>query len=151
MSPALRRAGSADAAAISDLTLAAYAKWVERLGRRPRPMNVDYGEAILRHRFDVAPAQGPLVAVIETTPQDGWLLIVNIAVSATAQRQGLAGALLDHAQALAREGGLAGLRLYANALMSENLSFYARRGFVVRRHEPFEGGEIVHMERALDG
>ena len=57
--------------------------------------------------------------------------------------------LLDHAQALAREGGLARLRLYANKLMSDNLAFCARRGFVVARVENYPGDEVVHMERAL--
>ena len=147
MSVALRPAGPADAAAIAQLTAEAYAKWLPRLGRPPRPLTVNYAEALRRHRFDVSPAQGEIVAAIETTPEDGWLLIVNIAVRPTAQRQGLAGALLDHAETLARGDGLAGLRLYANALMTENLAFYRRRGFVVERIEPFASGEIVHMKR----
>jgi GNAT superfamily N-acetyltransferase len=149
MTPTLRQAGPADAAAISRLTMAAYEKWVARLRRQPRPMTVDYAQAIHDHRFDVTPAAGQIVATIETTPEDGWLLIVNIAVAETAQRQGLAGFLIDHAETLAREGGFKGLRLYANALMTENLAFYARRGFVLGRIEPFPGGEIVHMERPL--
>ena len=41
----LRRATPSDAAAVRDLTWAAYAKWVVVLGREPLPMTADYEEA----------------------------------------------------------------------------------------------------------
>ena len=50
--------GVADAAAIRDLTRAAYAKWIPVIGREPMPMIADYDEAVRRHRFDLLEAGG---------------------------------------------------------------------------------------------
>ena len=46
---AVRRAGPADAAAVRELTRAAYAKWVPVIGREPRPMTADYDMAVRDH------------------------------------------------------------------------------------------------------
>ena len=61
----LRRATPADAAAVRDLTRAAYAKWVPVLGREPKPMTADYDAAIRDQVVDMLHLDGELAALIE--------------------------------------------------------------------------------------
>ena len=145
----LRRARPEDAAAIAALTREAYAKWVDVIGRKPLPMQVDYAEALTRHRFDVLESDGVIVGLIETTPDGDHLLIVNLAVSPQRQAHGYGARLLDLAQSLAVEAGLRGLRLYTNKLYPENICFYARRGFTAEREAPLNGGVVVYMVKPL--
>jgi len=61
--PALtfRRAGPADAAAVRDLTRAAYAKWCAVIGREPKPMTTDYDRAVRDHLIDLLVEESALM------------------------------------------------------------------------------------------
>src|SRR5437870_3115049 len=109
--PSLRIGGEADTAAIAALARAAYAKWVAVVGREPLPMQADYAAAVRAHRFDLLTEGDELTALIETTPQDELLLVVNVAVRPDRQGAGYGRRLLAHAWDLAAEQGLAGTRL----------------------------------------
>jgi hypothetical protein len=50
---------------------------------------------------------------------------------------------------LARAGGLGLVRLYTNQRFAENLRFYAGLAYRVESEEPFRGGVIVHMAKAV--
>ena len=89
----LRRATPADAAAVRDLTWAAYAKWVALLGREPKPMTADYDVAVRDHIVDMLYVDGELAALIEMHPEADHLLIVNVAVSPACQGRGYGRAL----------------------------------------------------------
>jgi len=143
----LRRARPEDAEAIAALTREAYAKWVEVIGREPLPMRVDYAEAVTRRRFDLIECGGELVALIETTPEDDWLLIENLAVRPALQNRGYGGRLLRFAERIAASAGLSGLRLYTNKLFVENIRLYERFGFVIEREAPLNGGVAVYMTK----
>ena len=82
----LRQGVATDAAAIRDLTRAAYAKWVPVIGREPKPMTADYAEALRKHQFDLLYVEGRLVALIETVREADHLLIENVAVAPSFQR-----------------------------------------------------------------
>ena len=144
-----RRAEAADAAAIAELTRRAYAKWVAVIGREPLPMQIDYAEALARHRFDLIERDGRLVGLIETVVDGDFLLIVNVAVDSATQRQGLGAELLGLAERLAGEAKLAGLRLYTNARFAANIRFYTRLGFVTEREAALNGGVAVYMTKRL--
>ena len=146
---ALRRAGPADAAAVRTLTRAAYAKWVPVIGREPLPMTADYEHAVRAHRIDLLVAAGALAALIEMVPEQNVLLIENVAVAPAFQGQGLGRRLMAHAETVARELGLGRLRLYTNALFTENVALYRRLGYAIDREEPFRGGVVVHMSKAI--
>jgi GNAT superfamily N-acetyltransferase len=123
MTHTLRTAGPADAAAVDALTQAAYAKWVPIVGRRPRPMTVDYARAVVEHRIDLVEAGNHLLALVELADAPDHLLIVNLAVAPEAQGQGLGSLLLRHAEEVARELGRPTLRLYTNRLMAPHIAF----------------------------
>jgi ribosomal protein S18 acetylase RimI-like enzyme len=92
----------ADAAAVRDLTRAAYAKWVTRRSHEFGPMNADYDVAVRDHHVDMLHLDGRLAALIEMSPMADHLLIVNVAVSPACQGQGYGRALLAHAEEYAR-------------------------------------------------
>jgi ribosomal protein S18 acetylase RimI-like enzyme len=146
-----RTAGPGDAAAIAALTHEAYGKWVPIAGRKPLPMEVDYDAAVLAHRFDLLEAGGELCALIETTPDGGQLLIVNVAVKPAFQGRGLGVRLLRHAEDLARAAGLSGTRLYTNKLFATNIALYASLGYRLDGEDEVAPGAVrVNMSKALD-
>ena len=147
----VRRATTADAAAVRDLTRAAYAKWVPLLRREPRPMTADYDAALREHLVDLLHVGDEAVALIEMAPKADHLLIVNVAVVPAQQGRGHGRALMAHAEEVARSLNLREMRLYTNALFSENLRLYNRLGYRVDREEQHpQFGVAVHMSKRLD-
>lgn len=145
----LRRATAADAAAIRDLTRAAYAKWVPVIGREPRPMAADYEAAVRDHRFDLIHVDGALAGLIETVDEQDQLLIENVAVAPAFQGRGLGRRLLAHAEEVARALGHDRIRLYTNRRFEANVRLYARLGYRIDREEPTGDAIAVHMSKDL--
>lgn len=140
--PEFRRAGKSDAAAVRQLTRAVYAKWVPLIGREPMPMKVDYDEAILNHWIDLAELEGSLVGLIEMIPNADHLFIENLAVAERMQGKGLATALLQHAEQLARKSGLTEVQLATNQAFESNLVFYRNRGYQLYETKAFHLGGV---------
>jgi GNAT superfamily N-acetyltransferase len=145
----LRQATPADAAAVRDLTRAAYAKWVPLIGREPKPMTADHDRAVREHRVDLLHAGDDLVGLVETIPEPDCLLIENVAISPAHQRRGHGARLVAHAEQLAASLGYRRTRLYTNKLFDGNVRLYARLGYRIDREEPVRGGTVVHMSKAL--
>lgn len=147
----LRRATPADAAAVRDLTRAAYGKWVPVLGREAKPMTADYDVAVRDHIVDMLHLDGELAALIEMRPEADHLLIVNVAVSPAYQGRGCGRALLAHAEELTRSLGLREIRLYTSGHLTENLKLYERVGYKVDREEEVAPhlGVFVYMSKPL--
>ena len=146
----LRRAAPADAAAVRDLTRAAYAKWVPVIGREPRPMTADYDVAVCEHVVDMLYLDQELTALIEMCPEADHLLIVNVAVSPAYQGRGYGRALLAHAEEFTRSLGLEEVRLYTNGRFTTNIKLYERVGYKVDREETSPHlGVVVYMSKHL--
>jgi GNAT superfamily N-acetyltransferase len=145
----LKRAVPEDAAAIRELTRAAYKKWVRVIGREPKPMVADYHRAVREHLFDLLYVDGKLTALIETIPESGHLLIENIAVSPDFQGRGYGRRLMTHAEHLATSLGYRETKLYTNKLFAENVQLYLRLGYRIDCEEPFKGGFVVHMSKSV--
>lgn len=146
-----RRAEAKDAIAIRELTRAAYAKWVEVIGREPMPMVADYSAALREHLFDLIYLRGTLAGLIETHVGLDHLLIINIAVAPDFQNRGLGKMLMAYAEAQAVALRFSEIKLYTNQRFTENIQFYARLGYTVEREEPMNGGVAVHMRKVLTG
>ena len=140
--PILRSAGDDDVGGITQLVVAAFGKYVERIGKPPAPMTADYAELLRTSRVWVIDDGGEIVGVLVTQGHPDHLLLDCIAVAPTAQGAGPGHVLLERAEAdLARlkaevsvqrlvEGcGLSEIRLCTNQAMTENLEFYPRRGY----------------------
>lgn len=146
---AFKTAGPDDAAAIRSLVRQAYAKWVPTIGREPRPMLVDYAEAIHDFRFDLLTVDGQLAGVLQTCPCADHLWIENVAVHPAHQHRGHGQSLLVLAEQLARHAGLDALRLLTNAAFASNVALYEKLGYVVEQSEAFMGGTTLYMTRRL--
>ena len=149
MTTELRPADPLEADAIRDLVRAAYAKWMPVIGREPRPMQVDYRNAVHQHQFDALVADGRIVGVIETELRGDHVWIENVAVLPESQGKGLGRRLLAHAERKAIEAGCLEVRLLTNGAFAANLSLYGSLGYIVDRQEDFMNGTAVYMSKKL--
>jgi ribosomal protein S18 acetylase RimI-like enzyme len=145
----LRQATAADAAAIRELTRAAYAKWVPLISREPKPMTANSDEAVVRHRFDLLYVDDTLAALIETIREPDHLLVENVAVSPDFQGRGLGRKLMAHAETLAHELSFRTIKLYTNQRFAENIALYRKLGYQVDREEVLPVGVVTHMSKRL--
>lgn len=145
----IRQAQPADEAAIRACAEAAYARYVPRIGRRPAPMDTDFGVAIVQGAAHVAQQGGQVVGFILFFPDGGAMRLESVAVRPDVAGQGIGQRLIDHCEGVARRAGCAAVRLYTNAKMAENLRLYPRLGYrqVDRRSE--DGYDRVYFEKRL--
>ena len=149
ISTSFRKARPEDAPAIHALVCAAYAKWVPIIGREPKPMSVDYGQALREHDFALLCIAGEIAGLIETMTRDDHLWIENVAVSPARQGMGLGRRLLAHAEETAERSGLTKISLLTNADFKTNVTLYEKIGYVTTVREPFMGGTILYMSKTL--
>ncbi|GAA1542316.1 GNAT family N-acetyltransferase [Actinomadura kijaniata] len=143
----IRPAVAADRGPVERIVTAAYTPWIEVLGVRPLPMEADYGALIGAGRVWVTDPPAGLVVLV---PEDGCLLVENVAVDPAFQGRGLGRRLMAFAEERARALGLSRLRLYTNALMARNIALYERLGYRETGRETFPTGHrAVHMDKSL--
>jgi ribosomal protein S18 acetylase RimI-like enzyme len=144
----VRRADPSEAPLLRELVERAYAIYIERIGRRPAPMDDDYDAKIRRGEVFVAD-DGGVAGLIVLVERPDHLLVENVAVEPARQGAGVGRRLLAHAESHAVARGLRELRLYTNEAMTENLAFYPRLGYrqVGRRVE--EGFRRVYYTKSL--
>ena len=98
----LRRATADDVAAIAALIGDAYARYIERLGRRPSPMDDDHAAYVTRGESWVLCDDehgGAVVGAIVLADREDHLFVDNLAVAPALHGRGLGRALLEHADA----------------------------------------------------
>lgn len=149
---AIRQARPGDAATIVSLTTQAYAPWTALLGAAPIPVAEDYGPRITAGEVWILErGQEPAaLLVIETHPDH--LMIFSVAVAPQFQGLGLGIHLLRFAEDLAREAGIAEIRLYTNARMERNIALYLSFGYreTGRRPNPVRPDwTVVDMAKAI--
>ncbi|WP_432549136.1 GNAT family N-acetyltransferase, partial [Kineococcus arenarius] len=125
----VRPATPADVDGVRDVADQAYSVYVERIGRRPAPMDSDYLALIGQRRVWVAELEHQVVGILVLTWAHDHVQIDNVAVAAACRGHRIGHRLLQHAEEQARIAGLAEVRLYTNEAMSENLTYYPRRGY----------------------
>ena len=146
---AFRTAIADDVPAIRSLVRQAYAKWTPIIGREPRPMLVDYYEAIHDFRFDLLTIDGHLAGVLQTCTCADHLWIENLAVHPNHQRRGHGQSLLVLAEQLARVAGHDALRLLTNAAYASTVALFQKLGYSIEQSEAFMGGTTHYMSRQL--
>lgn len=146
----IRLATMDDLTAIRNCVAAAYGHYVERIGRRPAPIDADYAEPIRRDEVFVltAPEVAGVLVLIE---RDSVLLLENVAIHPEFQGHGFGRRLMDFAETHALERGKTRIDLYTNERMTENLRLYPRLGYseVERRTE--NGFNRVYFTKRLAG
>lgn len=138
-----------DADAMRTLARAAYEKYVARIGREPGPMGSDYESIAASGRALLVWRNAELVAFLVTEIEPDALLIENVAVSPDVQGSGLGSLLIAKAEDQALVAGKNVVRLYTHETMTENLDFYAHRGYVETHRSVEHGFSRVFMSKQL--
>jgi N-acetylglutamate synthase-like GNAT family acetyltransferase len=144
-----RPATRADVSKVAALVNAAYGHYVERIGMVPRPMTDDYAEVIANERVTVADSHGTIVGVIVLTVDEEGFLIDNVAVEPSHRGEGLGKALLEYAEAEARQMGFDSIHLYTHEKMTENLALYSRIGYIEYDRRSQGEFSLVYMRKHL--
>ncbi len=152
MSPpqvSLRSATDRDAEAVAALVDAAYEHYVERIGRMPMPMTLDYGDEIRHKEVTVAEVDEELTGVLVLDTTDEGFVVFNVAVHPTRTGTGVGRALLEFAELEARRAGFDSIYLFTHEKMTENQELYARIGYVEYDRRPIEDFHVVFMRKQL--
>ncbi|HZB40284.1 MAG TPA: N-acetyltransferase [Ilumatobacter sp.] len=146
-----RPATPADVAAITGLVQRAYAMYLPRMEREPQPVRDDYASLVADERVAVAVDEdsGAVVGAIVRWIVDGELYVDNVAVEPSAHGRGIGNLLLELAAADGRRSGCGRMWLYTNAVMTENVNFYQRRGFVEYDRRVDQGYDRIFFQRTL--
>jgi GNAT superfamily N-acetyltransferase len=146
----IRPAVEADAPVLRSIAVAAYQRYVARIGREPAPMTADYAAAVRHGQAWIATEDGRAVGFIILIPRPGYLLLENVAVLPAAQGRGIGARLLALAEQRARSLRLAEIQLYTNEAMTENLAYYPRHGYIETHRAQQEGFHRVYFRKRLD-
>jgi ribosomal protein S18 acetylase RimI-like enzyme len=125
----IRQASSADLPTVERIVRAAYARYVERIGKPPGPMNDDYAARIAQQAVWLLSASGEIAGILVLLEEDDHLLLDNVAVDPRHQGKGIGRTLIDFAEQEAGRRGHAEIRLYTHQAMHENIAIYPRLGY----------------------
>jgi ribosomal protein S18 acetylase RimI-like enzyme len=146
----IRRAQDEDCAVIEAIVGAAYSVYIERIGKPPGPMLDNYSRRIAEGVVQVLEeADGTVAAIIVLLVKADHLVLDNIAVRPDRQGRGLGRTLIAFAEAEARDIGLAEVRLYTHAKMTENIALYTRLGFTETSRGHESGYDRVFMSKRV--
>ena len=146
----IRRANAGDVPAVRDIVERAYSVYMERIGRRPGPMDDGYDARGREANVFVAEgSDGAVAGLIVLAPARGHVLMENVALDPDRQGAGIGRALLAYAEEFALGRGVAEVRLYTHVTMTENQAMYRRLGY---RQDGLEIGsdfQRVHFSKRL--
>jgi len=148
----IRAANRLDVASLSVIARAAYAEYVEIIGRAPAPMLADFATHI----------DNDFVFLAETAEQEsrclgyavlvdgaqGWML-ENIAVVPAAQGCGVGHMLVRHCEAFLHGRSARRYCLYTNTAMTRNIGWYKALGFIETDRRVENGFSRVYFEKRL--
>jgi ribosomal protein S18 acetylase RimI-like enzyme len=145
----IRQARAGEADAVSAVVHAAYQHYIARIGKPPGPMLDDYAQRIADGQTWVLEDAERIagILVLEETP--AGMLLDNIAVLPQYQGKGVGRALLEFAEAEARQRGFGAIHLYTHALMTENIALYCRIGYAETRRVTEKGYDRVYMTKRV--
>jgi ribosomal protein S18 acetylase RimI-like enzyme len=136
--------------AIDEIVTAAFSPYIDRIGRPPAPMTVDYRALVTTTDHVVVLVRDESVAgVLVTAAEPDHLFLDTVAVAPWAQGHGYGRTLLAHAEQRAREQGLGEIRLYTNAAMTENVRLYPHLGYTEVDRRTDSGFHRVHFVKTL--
>jgi len=145
----IRLAHPGDLAAVEAVVTAAYARYVPLIGQKPGPMLDDYSALIEKQRVHVLVADGEVAGILVLLPDDGAMLLDNVAIRPDQQGHGYGRVLIAFVEKIAREHGFRAIRLYTNEAMIENIGLYERLGFVETHRAQEKGFRRVYMTKPL--
>jgi len=146
----VHRAIQPDAPSVAACVDAAHSPYVERIGRPPAPMLVDYVKAISEGQVWIAEGEDhECRGVLVLIPKPTYLLIDNVAVHPKHQGEGLGRRLIAFAEVEALRRGFSELRLYTNEKMVESIAIYKHLGWEEIGRGLEDGYKRVFMRKSL--
>ena len=145
----IRRAVLADAPQVTELVNDAYGPYIARIGRKPGPMTDDYTEVIDTHDVSVAERDTIIEGLVVLRVTEEGFLIDNVAVRPAMRGTGLGRALLELAEAKARQAGFDSIYLFTHEKMTENQALYSRIGYVEYDRRSQGDFNLVFMRKPL--
>ena len=145
----VEQATAGDVPAIKPMVGAAYSKYVERLGKLPAAMTVDYDKLVEEQDVYVLRADGSVVGSVVLSREGDSIKVNNLVVDPSVQGRGYGRVLMDHAERVARAQGLAAVTLFANEKMHENITLYTRLGFTETGRRTEDGFNRVFFRKEL--
>ena len=132
----IRLANLDDLECVQKCASAAYSKYIERMGREPAPMLVDFSEQIRAGFVYVSLNYSVLSGYVVFYPAEEGLHLESVAVHPSHRGQGIGKILVEFVEQAARDQGLDSVELYTNEAMTENLTLYSKLGYTeVARHQ----------------
>ena len=144
-----RAAAQGDAPGAAACVRAAYEHYIARNGLVPVPMRLDYDEVFRDCQVTVVEYEGEIVAVLALEVTAEGFLLDNIAIAPTHQGKGLGRALLEYAETEAHRQGFDSIYLYAQEIMTENITRYGRIGYVEYARRVEFGLSRVYLRKRL--
>lgn len=132
---------------IQKVVFEAYEKYLARMDRAPAPLLEDHAKRILQNCMWVVGT--PVSGLICLLPEDGQLLIDDVAVCPDQQGKGVGKLLMQFAEREARRLGFKRVVLYTNEVMTENLAIYSHLGYTETERRLEAGYCRVYMEKQL--
>lgn len=127
----------------------AFEPYTLRIGRPPAPIQADHGRAIADGTVWVIVLGRWIAGAMTLAESDDHLEVVSLAITPSMQHRGLGTRLLDFAEERARELGRSEVHLFTNEAMTENLSYYGRRGYVESDRRADHGYRRVFLIKRL--
>jgi N-acetylglutamate synthase-like GNAT family acetyltransferase len=122
---------------------------VPLIGLRPAPMDADYRVSIADDIVWVAERNGRVVGTTVLHLEPDHLVVENVAVDPARQADGIGSALLLIAEDEAHRLGVRQVRLFTHELMTANIAFYGRRGYVETHRLAEHGFSRVFFTKQL--
>jgi len=145
----VRIAGPTDAAGVRSCVVAAFEHYVERIGKPPAPMLLDFGAEIRAgHVWLVSTDEGVVGALVQYETSLGFY-IDTVAVVPSSQGTGVGRALLEFAEKEALRRGYQSVYLCTNSKMTENQAFYPRIGYIEYERKNEAGFDRVFYRKDL--
>ena len=146
----IRKATLNDLSDVQFCARTAYAKYIDRIGKEPAPINADFADQIARGFVDLALYRTRFAGYVVFYPDGNDLYLENVAVLPEFRGRGIGRALIKHVENAARKQELQAIRLYTNEAMTENLGMYPRLGYVETGRKTQDGFRRVFFRKVLD-
>ncbi len=149
MSVMIREASHNDAPAARACVAAAFELYVERIGKPPAPMLLDFSAEIEKKHIWLADVRGKVVGVLVQYETRQGFYIDTVAVDPLYQGTGVGKELLQFAEQEALGRGYDSIYLCTNIRMTENQLFYPRIGYVEYDRRFDEGYDRIFYRKIL--
>jgi GNAT superfamily N-acetyltransferase len=147
--PLVRLATASDAVAALACVVAAFEPYIERIGKAPAPMLLDYPTLIGEGRVWVAELSAQVEGVLVQYETPDGFYVDTVAASPKVRGTGVGRALLQFAEGEAIRRGYTSVYLCTNSKMTENQVFYPKIGYAEYDRRTEAGYERVFYRKGL--